>query len=415
MSLERHVLQTQRGALAYLFAPAHGRRASPEPLVVFLHGARDRGSDLDKLLAHGLPRVLAHAAPVRYHFLALQIPEASAWADWRDDLLGLVESLAGPRGIDRRRVVLAGFSAGSAAAWEFAAQAPDQIAGLIIVAGRVPASLDNAALERLGGIPTWVFHGGRDEGAPAAPVEEVVRRLRAVGGSVRYTHYPDEGHQISDRAYGDADLQRWIATIPRRYGPPRVPEHAVDPVFVHRWSPRALSAEAIDAAELLRILEAARWAPSAGNSQPWRFIYRLHGEPGWDEAVDLLADNNRLWAPRASSLILLVSKTTFRRPGSDAPVAAANHSFDAGASWGYLSLQAALSGWSTRAIGGFDRERARALFEVPEGYKVEILIALGRLGTEEGLPLDLVQREAPSRRRPLGELVAHGTFSLKDA
>lgn len=412
MNIERHLHATGRGTLPYLFAPAADALPSI-PLVVFLHGACDRGSDPDLLLAHGLPRHVAHAAELPYHFLAPQIPEGSTWTEWRAELLQLIDETVDRHRADRRRIVLAGFSAGSAAAWELAAAEAERFAGLVLVAGRVPDAAGDAVLGRLGHTPVWFFHGERDERAPVAPVEAAVSRLHALGVPVRFTLYPDAGHAIADAAYGDSTLQRWLATVPRRSpSAPRVSQREVDPLFLNRWSPRALRADPIDDASLLRIIEAARWAPSASNSQPWRFLYVRNGAPLWDETVELLSGNNRLWAPQASVLILLLSKTTFVRQGEHLPLPASNHSFDSGAAWAHLALQATLSGWHTRAIAGYDKEAARALFKVPDEYKLEILIALGRLGDDSALPEPLRERELPTPRRPLADLVAAGPFSL---
>lgn len=187
-------------------------------------------------------------------------------------------------------------------------------------------------------------------------------------------------------------------------------DNDADPLFVNRWSPRAFNGEAIDDASLFRLLEAAHWAPSASNSQPWRFIYIKNSSPQWRAVTDLLSDNNRIWVPTVSALILLLSRTTFVRPGEIEPGPARNHSFDAGAAWAHLALQASLAGWHTRAIAGYDKERARVLFHVPEDYKLEILIALGRLGDEATLPPQLREREIPSLRRSLAELVAEDRF-----
>lgn len=408
MSIECHAFPTGRGSLPYLFAAATDAAPS-NPLVVLLHGARDRGDDPQQLLAHGLPRHVAHGGGQAYHFLAPQIPVDTTWADWRGELLQLIDAISAHHPVDPRRIVLAGFSAGSAAVWQLAAAEPDRFAGLVIVAGRVPESVDGAALARLSRTPVWIFHGGRDQSAPAAPIEATVSRLHGLGVAVRFTFYPEADHFISDAAYSDPALQRWLATVPRRYpSPPRVAYGDVDPLFLNRWSPRAMSGEPIDDTLLLRFIEAARWAPSAGNSQPWRFLYVRNGGVLWPETLALLSARNRQWAPQASALILLLSHAS---PAS-ACGTVRNPSFDSGAAWAHLALQATLSGWHTRAIAGFDRDAARALFQVPAEYELEILIALGRLGDDTALPAPLREREPPSARLPLSALAVEGRFSF---
>jgi nitroreductase len=111
----------------------------------------------------------------------------------------------------------------------------------------------------------------------------------------------------------------------------RQAEHTIDPLFTRRWSPRAFTGETIPEATLLSFFEAARWAPSAFNAQPWRFIYGRRETPGWDPIFESLSEYNRGWAQRASALALVLSKTQWVPPGQGEPQAIASHSFDAGA------------------------------------------------------------------------------------
>lgn len=194
----------------------------------------------------------------------------------------------------------------------------------------------------------------------------------------------------------------------------RQPEFAIDPVFVKRWSPRAFTGEAIDEITLLTLFEAARWAPSASNSQPWRFIYALRDSPHWPAFLSLLSGSNQRWAANASVLLVLVSRTTQLRPGDIEASPLRSHSFDSGAAWAHLSLQALHSGWRTHAMGGFNRDKAREVLGVPEGYSVEVAIAVGRQAERASLPPDLQERELPSQRRPVGQFVAEGRFDFRE-
>ena len=191
-------------------------------------------------------------------------------------------------------------------------------------------------------------------------------------------------------------------------------EHHINPLFVDRWSPRAYTGEQIDSATLLSLFEAARWAPSANNSQPWRFIYAKNGSTHWDGLFSLLNENNQRWVKRAAVLIALVSKTTHVRNGDTSPSPLKNHSLDAGAAWASLAFQAFESGWRTRAIGGFNRERALEVLDVPQGYHVEILIAVGKQADKSVLPEDFHEREQPTPRRSVEQFVTEGKFSFKE-
>ncbi len=187
-------------------------------------------------------------------------------------------------------------------------------------------------------------------------------------------------------------------------------DHPIDSLFLERWSPRAFSGEAMPEAELMTLFEAARWAPSSYNSQPWRFIYARSGTPHFDKFLDLLGEFNRSWAKTAAVLIVLVSKSTMLPPGKDAPVPSHSHSLDAGAAWENLALQATRSGWHAHGMVGFDMDRAFAELHVPEGYRVEQLIAVGRKGDKSMLPEALAARESPNDRMPIAQFAFEGSF-----
>lgn len=190
----------------------------------------------------------------------------------------------------------------------------------------------------------------------------------------------------------------------------RTPEHSVAPIFVQRWSPRAFSGEEIPESTLLALFEAARWAPSAMNAQPWRFVYARRGTPAFERFLSLLAPANQAWAGRASALIAVASVKTLHLPDRPGPVASESHSFDAGAAWAQLALQGQLSGWSTHAMGGFDRARATEALAVPADHHLEVIVAVGRRGDVASLPEWARTRERPNGRKPVAELVREGSF-----
>lgn len=193
---------------------------------------------------------------------------------------------------------------------------------------------------------------------------------------------------------------------------PRVSEYPIDPQFTHRWSPRAFNSESIPEATLLSFVEAARWAPSAYNSQPWRFIYARRDTPNWERFLGLLNEFNRSWAQHAAALVIVIAKTHFTPPGGSEEVPALWNTFDTGAAWGHFALQASLSGWHTHAMAGFDKEKTRTELHVPEGYEVLTAVMIGRLGDKSSLPEALQARETPSPRKPVKELAAEGKFTL---
>lgn len=151
--------------------------------------------------------------------------------------------------------------------------------------------------------------------------------------------------------------------------------------------------------ELLTLLEAARWSPSGGNGQPWRFFYALRGTPGFSALLDALVPGNREWAHAAGALVLLCAKVV-RDDGKPAASAA----FDAGAAWMGFALQGTLSGLAVHAMGGFDRERARVAAAVPAGQEPQVVIAVGHRAPPEALPEKHRAREQPNDRLPVEQL-----------
>lgn len=188
----------------------------------------------------------------------------------------------------------------------------------------------------------------------------------------------------------------------------RTPDHPVDAQFLTRWSPRAFAADAMTEGDVLSVLEAARWAPSASNMQPWRFAYGLRGDAGFAAISGALAAGNRLWADKAAALIVVASAQTVTRDGVE--VANRTHAFDAGAAWAQLALQAHLSGWVAHAMGGFDQDALRAAIAVPDGFALHAVVAVGRHGDPADLPEALREREVFSPRRPIAELAKRGGF-----
>lgn len=186
----------------------------------------------------------------------------------------------------------------------------------------------------------------------------------------------------------------------------RKPGHAVEELFVDRWSPRAMSGEEISEEDLMSLLEAARWAPSSYNAQPWRLLYARRGTEHWPLFFDLLVEFNQTWVKDAAALILFVSRETFEH--NDQP--SVTHSFDTGAAWENFALQGWLKGYVVHGMQGFDYERARTALAVPEGYRVEAMAAVGRPADPDRLPEGLRARETPSDRKPLAETVCEGPF-----
>jgi nitroreductase len=187
----------------------------------------------------------------------------------------------------------------------------------------------------------------------------------------------------------------------------RKPEYPVDSIFPGRWSPRSMSGGHVEKETLMTLFEAARWAPSSSNNQPWRFCYAQRATDAWPRFLNLLTPNNQTWCEKAGALIVIVSKTTFDHNGKPS----LTHSFDTGAAWMSLALQGSLLGLVVHGMAGFDYAAAQVTLELPDGYAVEAMCAVGRPAPAENLPEKLRERETPSQRKPVAEIAFEGRFS----
>ena len=182
--------------------------------------------------------------------------------------------------------------------------------------------------------------------------------------------------------------------------------YPVNKLFTERWSPRAMSGESLSDKELMTLFEAARWAPSSYNSQPWRFVYAKKDTPAWDTIFNLLVEFNQSWCKNAAALVVVVSKDTFDHNGQSSRT----HSYDTGAAWENLALQGSFSDLVIHGMAGFDYDRAKKELNIPDGYTVEAMIAIGKPGQTKSLPKELQEGEVPSDRKPLSEIVFEGSF-----
>lgn len=191
--------------------------------------------------------------------------------------------------------------------------------------------------------------------------------------------------------------------IERHHANPRV-----ERLIVERWSPRSFDGSDIPQADLDVILEAGGWAPSSYNVQPWRFLYARRGDDNWERFQALLIEGNRKWARDASVLIVIVSDTMQRRADTVSP--SHTHSFDAGAAWQNMALQATAMGYHAHGMIGLDIPRAMAELGIPDDFRVEAAVVIGRRDDKDKLPESLREREFPSGRKPVSEFAFAGDF-----
>jgi nitroreductase len=185
-------------------------------------------------------------------------------------------------------------------------------------------------------------------------------------------------------------------------------EFNTNDIFPRRWSPRAMSSEKLSDSELMTLFEAAKWAPSSFNNQPWRFIYARRGTKHFDIFLDFLVDANKVWCKNSAVLIVLVSKTTFDHNNKPD----ATHSLSAGAAWQNLALQGSILDLVVHGMAGFDYGKAKSTLKIPDSFKVEMMIAVGKKAPASVLPESLSKLEVPSQRKALSEIAFEGEFDI---
>ncbi len=183
-------------------------------------------------------------------------------------------------------------------------------------------------------------------------------------------------------------------------------QYNVADIFIDRWSPRAMSGESITDRELMTLFEAARWAPSAFNNQPWRFLYTKRDSDSWETFFNLLAEGNRTWVKNAAVLMVVISKKTSEY--NNKPVR--THAFDTGSAWVSLALQGSISGLVVHGMAGFDYDKAKEDLGIPDDYNVEAMVAVGRPGDKNELPEKLRNIEKPSGRKEIKEIAFEDKF-----
>jgi len=174
------------------------------------------------------------------------------------------------------------------------------------------------------------------------------------------------------------------------------------PFVRERWSPRAFSEKSVSVDDLQLLLEAARWAPSCSNEQPWRFIVaRKEDKEAFAKIVSVLDEGNQVWTLHAPVLMLTVAKKTFGQTG--APNRWGPH--DVGLALGSLITQASAMGIFVHPMAGFDPDKARTVFHIPDDFEAMTAVAVGYLGDPNTLPDKLRERELARRtRKPLSEV-----------
>ncbi len=188
--------------------------------------------------------------------------------------------------------------------------------------------------------------------------------------------------------------------------PIRKPAHPINPLILNRWSPRSMTGQELGDDDIMSLFEAARWAPSSFNNQPWRFIYAKRNTEHWDRLFNLLVDANKIWAKNAALLVVVISRKNFEYNEK----LARTHQFDAGSAWENMALEASSRGFVAHGMQGFDYEKSRETLGIPPDFEVMAMIAIGKKGPKENLPPELQEKEKPNDRKPLKDIIMEGAY-----
>ena len=188
--------------------------------------------------------------------------------------------------------------------------------------------------------------------------------------------------------------------------PIRKPAHPINPLILNRWSPRSMTGQELGDDDIMSLFEAARWAPSSFNNQPWRFIYAKRNTEHWDRLFNLLVDANKIWAKNAALLVVVISRKNFEYNEK----LARTHQFDAGSAWENMALEASSRGFVAHGMQGFDYEKSRETLGIPPDFEVMAMIAIGKKGPKQNLPPELQEKEKPNDRKPLKDIIMEGAY-----
>lgn len=194
-----------------LYLPEDYDDSKRYPLILFLHGAGERGDDLDLLKLHGPPKRIANGDHFPFIIVSPQCPENERWSSFWDALVALVDEIIANYAVDEKRVYLTGLSMGGFGTFEVARKYPNRFAAIAPICGGLPVLVDPAmAAQVLIEMPTWVFHGAKDDVVPLEASQVVVDALKAVGNPVTFTVYPDADHDSWTETYDNPALYDWF-------------------------------------------------------------------------------------------------------------------------------------------------------------------------------------------------------------
>ena len=190
-----------------LFLPdSYGQTQERWPLIMFLHGAGERGDDLEKVKKHGPPKIVENQKDFPFIVVSPQCPTGDWWTDKVEVLINLLDDIVARYKVDKQRIYLTGLSMGGYGTWSLASVHPERFAAIAPICGGGKRFM----AMRLKDIPVWVFHGAKDKTVPLKESEEMVNAIRNRGGNAKFTIYPDAGHDSWTETYNNQKLYDWF-------------------------------------------------------------------------------------------------------------------------------------------------------------------------------------------------------------
>ncbi|MDF2720092.1 MAG: phospholipase/Carboxylesterase [Paenibacillus sp.] len=185
----------------------YGKQAGVKwPLIVFLHGSGERGDDIEKVKIHGIPKIAERDPSFPFIALSPQCPKDSYWNIEQDGVMALLDEIVTGYYVDTSRIYLSGLSMGGYGTWKLACDYPDRFAAIAPICG----GGDPYRAKALKHTPVWAFHGAKDSVVSIGESEQMVERLKAGGGNVRFTVYPDADHNSWTETYDNPELYEWM-------------------------------------------------------------------------------------------------------------------------------------------------------------------------------------------------------------
>jgi len=195
-----------------LYLPKDYAQQDSWPLLLFLHGAGERGADLERVKVHGPPKLIAAGKEFPFIVVSPQCPSSQWWQP--HELTALLDEIVEKYKVDQDRVYVSGLSMGGYGTWSLAAFSPDRFAALVPICG----GGEPRTARRLSHVPVWVFHGAKDSVVPLSASEDMVEALKKVNGNVKLTVYPEADHDSWTEAYNDPELYKWLLEQKRAPG-----------------------------------------------------------------------------------------------------------------------------------------------------------------------------------------------------